>query len=51
MKLTHSVIASPGKSVYLKMVGLLQYMAQLGSFVPAERGKNTDRLIRKMKRL
>ncbi|KAK1941664.1 DNA mismatch repair protein MSH5 [Phytophthora citrophthora] len=26
-----------GKSVYLKMVGLLQYMAQIGSFVPAEK--------------
>ncbi|TMW57428.1 hypothetical protein Poli38472_003353 [Pythium oligandrum] len=24
-----------GKSVYLKMVGLLQYMAQIGSYVPA----------------
>ncbi|KAG6598069.1 uncharacterized protein IUM83_09358 [Phytophthora cinnamomi] len=27
-----------GKSVYLKMVGLLQYMAQIGSFVPAQNG-------------
>ncbi|ETI56633.1 hypothetical protein, variant 1 [Phytophthora nicotianae] len=28
-----------GKSVYLKMVGLLQYMAQIGSFVPAEKAE------------
>jgi DNA mismatch repair protein MSH5 len=27
-----------GKSVYLKMVGLLQYMAQIGCFVPAQEG-------------
>uniref|UniRef100_A0AAV1T9Z9 DNA mismatch repair proteins mutS family domain-containing protein n=1 Tax=Peronospora matthiolae TaxID=2874970 RepID=A0AAV1T9Z9_9STRA len=25
-----------GKSVYLKMVGIIQYMAQVGSFVPAD---------------
>ncbi|CAI5732709.1 unnamed protein product [Hyaloperonospora brassicae] len=25
-----------GKSVYLKMVGIIQYMAQIGSFVPAD---------------
>ncbi|KAG6964620.1 hypothetical protein JG687_00005864 [Phytophthora cactorum] len=28
-----------GKSVYLKMVGLLQYMAQIGSFVPADKAE------------
>ncbi|CAH0476482.1 unnamed protein product [Peronospora belbahrii] len=28
-----------GKSVYLKVVGLLQYMAQIGSFVPAEKAE------------
>lgn len=28
-----------GKSVYLKMVGLLQYMTQIGSFVPAEKAE------------
>lgn len=33
-----------GKSVYLKMVGLLQYMAQIGSFVPAEKGNERIRL-------
>ncbi|CAI5731863.1 unnamed protein product [Peronospora destructor] len=28
-----------GKSVYLKTVGLLQYMAQIGSFVPADKAE------------
>jgi dsDNA-specific endonuclease/ATPase MutS2 len=45
---THSqrYLCTPGKSVYLKMVGLLQYMAQLGSFVPAKDGKTIDRYAR-----
>ncbi|KAL4175238.1 hypothetical protein KRP22_000207 [Phytophthora ramorum] len=35
-----------GKSVYLKMVGLLQYMAQIGCFVPAEKGVVTKMFTR-----
>ncbi|KDO28187.1 hypothetical protein SPRG_06235 [Saprolegnia parasitica CBS 223.65] len=30
-----------GKSVYLKMVGVLQYMAQLGSFIPVSEGRQS----------
>ncbi|KAG6976506.1 hypothetical protein JG688_00001300, partial [Phytophthora aleatoria] len=34
-----TILLAPGKSVYLKMVGLLQYMAQIGSFVPADKAE------------
>jgi hypothetical protein len=32
------ISSGAGKSVYLKMVGLLQFMSQVGAFVPAEEG-------------
>ena len=36
--LTRTLYYRTGKSVYLKMVGIIQYMAQIGSFVPADTG-------------
>ncbi|RYG55523.1 hypothetical protein EON66_05090 [archaeon] len=44
---------SSGKSVYLKMVGLLPYLAQIGCFVPAEEAilGLTDRLFSRIQSL
>jgi dsDNA-specific endonuclease/ATPase MutS2 len=33
-----TISSDAGKSVYLKTVGLLQFMSQIGAFVPAEDG-------------